>query len=233
MVSDDRPGDVSFYLKYSYFILIFFILFQIQDVNSQRKADIGFFAGTSYYMGDINPSTHFYSPSLAIGPVYRYNFHKRSSVRFSGIYHRLKADPADFDIYYPVPVAPFNASFVDLALNYEFNFIPYKTADRKNNQSFYTGFGIGYQMKITPDLANNITIPFAIGYKFNAGKKLSAGVELSSRKTFFDEKIDGVGNIGSTEDKFHLVGNNDWYTFAGIFITYKIFNFREDCPTYD
>lgn len=203
------------------------------NVFGQRKADIGLFAGTSYYMGDINPSKHFYSPSVAVGPIIRYNIHSRSSVRFSGIYHRLKADPADFDIYYVVPVEAFNASFMDLALNYEFNFFPYKTADRKKNQSLYTGFGIGVQLKLSPDIATNYTIPFAIGYKFNAGKKLSAGIEFSSRKTFYDGKIDGVLNIGSSEDKFHLVGNNDWYTFAGIFITYKLFNYREDCPTYD
>lgn len=223
--------NTLFSLKNLVILLVLILL--TGSINAQRKADIGFFAGTSYYMGDINPSTHFYSPSIAVGPIIRYNFHLRSSVRFSGIYHKLKADPADFTIAYPVPVSPFNASFIDLALNYEFNFIPYKTSDRKNNQSFYTGFGLGYQLKLSPDLQNSFTIPFAVGYKFNAGKKLSAGIEFASRKTFYDGKIDGVLNIGKVDDKFHLVGNNDWYTFAGIFITYKIFNFREDCPTYD
>lgn len=184
-------------------------------------------------MGDINPSRHFYAPSLAIGPILRYNFHYRTSIRLSGIYHKLKADPADFNIIYPVPVNPFNASFLDLAANYEFNFIPYKTATKKYNHSFYTGFGLGYQIKLSPDMNSSMTIPFAVGYKANFGKKLSGGIEFSSRKTFYDEKIDGISNIGTTDDKFHLVGNNDWYTFAGIFITYKIFNFREDCPTYD
>ncbi len=38
-------------------------------------------------------------------------------------------------------------------------------------------------------------------------------------------------NIG-TENQHYLVGNKDWYNFAGVFITYKIFN-RVECPTYE
>lgn len=205
------------------------------NAYSQRKADIGFFAGSSYYMGDINPSQHFYSPSLAIGPIIRYNFHFRSSLRLSGIYHKLRADDIDFT---DTDVS-FSGSFIDFAAAYEFNFLPYKTADRKENQSLYTGIGLGYHLALNHSSSSgleggsHLTIPFSIGYKFNLGKKLSAGIEFSSRKTFTDNKIDGIVNPGMDDPKFHLVGNNDWYTFAGAFFTYKIFSYREDCPTYD
>ena len=62
----------------------------------------------------------------------------------------------------------------------------------------------------------------------NLGKRLSGGLELSMRKTFTDE-IDGVENIG-LEGVKHPFGNNDWYMFTGIFLTYKIFEFRDPCP---
>jgi hypothetical protein len=29
------------------------------------------------------------------------------------------------------------------------------------------------------------------------------------------------------------VGNNDWYMFTGIFLTYKIFNVINECPAYE
>jgi len=152
-------------------------------------------------------------------------------MRISGIYHKLRANGSDFDNPIPdIQNASFTASFVDMAAVYEFNFTPYKTSNRKNNQSFYTSVGLGYQLALSG--GSQITIPFSMGYKFNVGKKLSAGLEISSRKTFFDKKIDGIMNY-EMEEKFHLVGNNDWYTFAGIFMSYKIFNYREDCPAYD
>ena len=98
------------------------------NVFSQRKADIGLFAGSSYYMGDINPGQHFYSPSLAIGPMIRYNFHYRSSLRLSGIYHKLSAADIDFtDAFQQMRDASFSGSFIDFAFAYEYNFLPYKT----------------------------------------------------------------------------------------------------------
>ncbi|MCF8389706.1 MAG: DUF6089 family protein [Bacteroidales bacterium] len=217
-------------LIFLFSILILFI-FNF-DAFSQRKADIGFFAGTAYYMGDLNPSKFFYAPSVAIGPIYRYNFDFRNSVRLSGIYHSLRANDLDFDNpLQQLRGENFTASFMDMTAVYEFNFIPYKTADRKKNQAVFTSVGIGYHLSFSGE--NHVSIPFSAGYKFNLGKKLSAGLELTSRKTFTDNKIDGFMNPEIQEPKFHLVGNNDWYTFAGIFVTYKIFNYRDDCPTYD
>lgn len=238
--SDDRLVS-DFHQSVPGFLLTFLILLIFSSNSfSQRKSDIGFFAGTSYYMGDINPSKHFYAPSIAIGPIYRYNFHYRSSVRLSGIYHKLRANDMDFtDPFQLARGASFSGSFVDMTAAYEFNFLPYKTANTKKNQSLYTGVGVGYHLTLSQASNSGLgggghfTLPFSIGYKFNVSKKLSAGVEFSSRKTFSDIKLDGCVNPDMTDGDFHLVGNNDWYTFAGAFFTYKIFNYREDCPTYD
>jgi hypothetical protein len=30
-----------------------------------------------------------------------------------------------------------------------------------------------------------------------------------------------------------LLNNNDWYSFIGVFITYKFFKFAADCPAYN
>jgi hypothetical protein len=215
-------------------IILVFIFLIPSSLFSQRKADIGFFAGTSYYMGDINPGRFLYSPGIAIGPIYRYNLNLRNSIRMSGIYHILQAKDRDFtDPFQILRNASFRASFADVAAIFEFNFLPYKTTHRKFNHSVYLSGGMGYHFVVSSNVAskNHFTIPFGIGYKLNVSKKMAAGAELSVRKTFTD-KIDGVTNFPSGQNK-DLFGNNDWYTFAGIFITYKIFNFREDCPAYN
>ena len=179
---------------------------------------------------------HFKDPSIAIGPVFRYNFHARSGVRLSGIYHNLKSSDPNFN---NGSGASFTADFIDFSATYEFNFAPYKTAYRRTKYSLYTAAGFGYNLLISADpsapepMSSHFTIPFSLGFKFNAGKRLSAGLEWSPRKTFKDNALDGISNIGEANSDFHLLGNNDWFTFAGIFITYKIFNYREDCPAYD
>jgi hypothetical protein len=212
-------------------ILTLLLLFPVL-MYSQRKGDIGIFAGTTYYMGDLNPGKHFYLPAYAIGPMYRFNFDPRNSIRLSAIYDQLKGSTFNYgDPYVESLNKNFDATFIDIEANYEINFIPYKTADKKMNRSLYLSAGLGYHLALSGAAQNQFTVPFGIGYKVNLAKKLSAGVELSVKKTFTDKGIDGFRNFGS--EKNNLFGNNDWYTFAGIFISYKIFNYREECHAYD
>jgi hypothetical protein len=180
---------------------------------------------------------HFQSPSFAIGPIVRYNFHMRSAIRVNAIYHTLRGSDPE---YFNGRGAEFTGQFIDFAASYEFNFTPYKSSNtRKYTYSLYTAAGLGYNYFLggTPagndPMSGHFTIPFSVGFKFNVGRRLSAGLEWSPRKVFTDSGIDGVKNIGEEESNLHLFGNNDWYTFAGVFITYKIFDYREDCPTYD
>jgi hypothetical protein len=155
-------------------------------------------------------------------------------LRLTGIYHKLSADATDFENAELIATqASFSGTYMDVAAMYEFNFIPYKTANSKMPYSFYMTGGLGYHFILSSsvDSKSHFTIPFGVGFKFNAGKKLSAGIEWTARKTFYDN-IDGIENR-MPDDKNPLFGNKDWINFAGVFITYKIFNFREDCPTYD
>jgi hypothetical protein len=234
-VTDNRSAVNKYYSYHLIFLLILILSLSLtNDIFSQRKADIGIFAGTSWYQGDINPSLPFYSADFAAGLIYRYNFHARTSVRVSGIWHNLSANDLDFmnDIQ-QARAASFNSEFIDMAVSWEFNFLPYRTAFRKTKHSPYVSAGIGYNLVLSSDAGSNshLTIPFGLGYKFNVTNRMSAGLECTFRKTFTDN-IDGLENY-SLNDDYLLLGNKDWYTFAGIFITYKIFKFREDCPVYD
>ena len=127
--------------------------------------------------------------------------------------------------------AEFQSSFVDLGLDFEFNWWPYKTAYRKTKFSPYVTAGLGYGLNLSSEGKSHLYLPFGGGVKANLWQKLSGGVEVSVRKVFSD-KIDGVYNPDD-EGVQSTLGNSDWYMFTGIFLTYKIFNYNDDCPTYN
>jgi hypothetical protein len=170
-------------------------------------------------------------PSFAVGPIYRYNFNARNSLRAHAIYHGLRGTNPEYEAYIlPFEDTEFDTKFVNLGLDFEFNWKPYKTAHRKTKSSPYVFVGIGYSYGVDNILKSHLVLPFGIGYKVNVGRWLSAGVEASARKTFIDE-IDDATNPKVAG--FAPFGNRDWYFFTGVFVTYKIFKFWEDCPTYD
>ena len=202
-----------------------FLLLAAHPANAQRKADIGFMVAVPWYQGDLSPIVpRATTLPPAIGPIYRYNFNKRNSLRAHGVFYSLGYAGEVFD----GQPAEFQASFVDLGLDFEFNWWPYKTAWRRTKYSPYATMGLGYSLNYDGNSVSHLYLPFGGGFKANLGKKMSGGLEVSMRKSFSD-LIDGVSNIGSDGGNTP-VGNNDWYMFTGVFITYKIFNYREPCP---
>ncbi len=179
-------------------------------------------------MGDLSsmvPVPHLMPP--AIGPIARYNFNMRNALRAHAIFYTL----SDSEENFRGGLAEFQSSFVDLGLDFEFNWWPYKTGNPKTKYSPYVSAGLGYSLNYAGGSVSHLYLPFGGGLKANLGKRLSGGVEVNMRKTFTD-LIDGITNLGG-ETVQTPVGNNDWYMFTGVFLTYKIFNYREECPTYD
>ncbi|MBN2614008.1 MAG: hypothetical protein JXB00_20795 [Bacteroidales bacterium] len=209
---------------------------------SQRDANVGIFAGTAYYMGDINPNRHFYRPRPSLGLLYRYNFNNHYSLRANAYYAYLSGSDIDFASEYHAdrhtrPV-DFNTSVLDGTVQFEFNFLPYVPNNKKWEYTTYVSGGIGYSMILgsgvgtSYDAVRNpvphFTFPFGVGFKLNLTRTISAGAEWSFRKSFSD-RVDFLTNPSRQTSFTH---NNDWYSFAGIFITYKFFNFAVDCPAY-
>ena len=73
-------------------LFLLFLFTTPQYTQAQRKSDIGLIGGTSYYLGDLNFTRHFYLPSAAGGAIIRYNLNPRNSLRLSGIYGSIKGD---------------------------------------------------------------------------------------------------------------------------------------------
>ena len=189
---------------------------------------MGIFTGVPWYLGDLSttiPVPHLIPP--AIGPIYRYNFNMRNALRAHTFIYTLSDSKENFR----GELTDFQSSFVDLGLDFEFNWWPYKTANRKTRFSPYVSAGLGYSINYDGSSVSHLYLPFGGGVKVNLGKRLSGGAEVNMRKNFTD-LIDGVENLGGEKVQTPL-GNNDWYMFTGVFLTYKIFNYREECPTYE
>jgi hypothetical protein len=204
-------------------------------VCAQRNANFGLIGGVSYYMGDINPSRHFYNPSYALGAIYRVNINPRWAVRGNAYYTTLSGSDLDFpELLHPDrPYEPvtFSTTLLDANVQGEFNFLPFTPNLGKFNYTPYVSAGLGFSMILASDqgAVHHLTLPFGIGAKLNISKKISTGIEWSFRKAFTD-LIDGQENPTGVQSLIH---NNDWYSYLGVFITYKFFNYVTDCPAYE
>jgi opacity protein-like surface antigen len=222
-------------LKRFTFLFLLFLVFFPGMGSAQRNTNIGVFVGTAYYMGDINPNRHFYRPSLSLGGLVRHNFNSRYALRLSGYYTHLSGSDLDFpgrlNPDRPTIPAGFQTSVLDIALQVEFNFLPFTPNIGKWDYTPYISLGVaeGLIMGSSVDATNITSIPFGAGIKVNLTSRISAGAEWSFRKTFNDN-MDGVTNPSRTSSLLH---NNDWYSFLGVFITFKFFNFATECPAYN
>lgn len=203
---------------------------------SQKVTEIGILGGTSYYMGDLNPSTHFYSPSMAYGGFFKYNLNPRYVLKTGFNLFKLKGSgvlPKDnFSQSYD-----FHTTLIDYNVLFEINFLPYDPHSPKENFTPFVNGGIGYS-RITAtedDAVSHISLPFGLGCKLNISDEVDIGFEWNFHKTFND-LVDGQNmyNLGYEDSELkYSVHNNDWYSFFGLFITFKFINFGEKCPAYD
>jgi hypothetical protein len=212
-------------------IWLLLLIFLSLSLSGQRKADYGIFAGVSSYLGDINPNRLLYSPLPAGGIFYRYNFNPRQALRTNVFIGGLRANDLDFsNSFQKTRAASFSGIVGEWALQYEFNFRPYSTGGKRWNFTPYFAAGAGIVFINTFSLTYEPVIPFSFGVKVNVYKNLGLEAEYGFRKTFYDN-FDGLNDFVAPSD-FSRTHNNDWYTFTGIAVTWKIYNKLAGCPAY-
>jgi hypothetical protein len=202
-------------------------------LSGQRSSDYGVMAGVTSYLGDINPGRLLYSPSLAAGIFYRYNFHPRQALRANILYGGLKGNDLDFDNDFQIARgASFSGSVTEFAVQYEFNFFPYSTMGKLWNYSPYFSAGVGGAYVMSPMNSAFIpVIPFSIGFKINIHKNIGLEAEYGFRKTFYDN-FDDLKDLVAPSD-YAWTHNNDWYTFTGVAVTWKFYSKLAGCPAYN
>jgi hypothetical protein len=213
-------------------ILWLFILICLTlPLKGQRNADYGAIAGVSSYIGDINPNRLMYSPLPMVGIFYRYNLNPRQALRTSLFIGGLRADDHDFNnSFQQARGASFSGGVGEWAAQFEFNFFPYSTLGRRWNYTPYLAAGLGIAFINTSVYTYVPVIPFSLGFKINIYKNLGLEAEYGFRKTFYDN-FDGLNDFIDPSD-YSWLHNNDWYSFAGIALTWKIYNRLAGCPAY-
>lgn len=225
-------------------IIIFCIAFFISNLlpAQERNVDIGVYGGGAYYMGDVNHSKLFYSPSPAYGGQFRYNFDKRYSLRISTVVSQLKGNDLDFDNEFQQTRAhDFTSNITDVSAQVEFNFFPYMPEDKHDKASPFVAAGATLLVSPSSNASGmSFAIPLTVGFKFNIGGRFSAGVEWTYRRSFNDQ-LDQLQNYYKENPANHDIqdekqrsydNSNDWYSFAGVFIMYKLFRDVEQCHAY-
>ncbi|MCX6232193.1 MAG: DUF6089 family protein [Bacteroidetes bacterium] len=177
-----------------------------------QRSELGGFAGTSYYLGDLNPSNQFGSPNLAAGLIYRYNLNPHWAFRVNAIYGILEGDDADYS-------NPRNLSFrtnvFEFSTQIELNFFEYFTGSKAHRFTPYIFGGVGVfffnpqakdidgkwqdlqplgtegQGTISyptrkPYSLTQMAVPFGVGLKLSISKTICIGLEWGMRKTFTD-----------------------------------------------
>ncbi len=212
-------------------LLFFFAIFLFSlNINAQKnRSDIGFQVGMASYMGDLNTNTLFNSPSTALGVHYRYNLNPRYLFKFTGSYMGVSANNIGIPpTYYNSVPSNFSTNLIDLAAQFEINFLPFTFADRKVGFTPFISAGVGYYYTISGPGPSLPSLPFAMGVKWNFKKRWTIGAEWEHRK-LFNDKFDGVENLLPAGESRSLLINNDWYSYFAVFISYKFF-YQGSCP---
>lgn len=214
------------YLVFHFFLISFAIF-------GQKNSEIGIFAGASYYMGDVNPDRHFYASRPSFGAFYKYNVNEFLNMRMGFTYGLLHGNDLDFNNNLQLSRGhSFEAVFIDLGLQAEFNFLPFKVTRLKKAATPYVTTGIAYTFFLGEAATFNgyPTIPFGVGAKVGWSKRITTAIEWSFRKTFID-KIDGLESPGQSINR-SFIHNNDWLFLSVISIIYKFQEPKGDCPVY-
>ncbi len=223
-------------MKRIFYLCAGILIVSVIEVTGQTfhpQTDLGVFGGISYYLGDINPRRQFYDPSLSVGALLKHNFSEHHVLRANIFYGTIKGDDLDFkNDFQQMRGSNFSTSILSFQLGYEFNFLPYISNRWKTAHTPYIFAGIGGSLitSSSVDADNHFVIPFGIGYKYRITPQIGIGCEWSMNKSFSDT-LDGVTNPGP-DGSYSKSHNNDWYSFVGVYVTFRIFEKGFECPAY-
>lgn len=184
-----------------------------------QRSELGVFMGTSFYIGDLNPTTLFAMPSMAGGFVYRYNLTPRWGLKADFIFAEVVGSDAKSNKGYARNLS-FTSPITEISLEAELNFLKLYNVRGKNRITPYIFSGITC-FSFDPQATLNgtvyelqslgtegqglegqrerysltaLAIPFGIGVKCTIGRYIAIGAEWGMRYTFTDF-LDDVGGV--------------------------------------
>ncbi|PLW93701.1 MAG: hypothetical protein C0592_05280 [Marinilabiliales bacterium] len=268
-------------MKGIYLILVMLFLAAV-PVKAQQH-ELGFFAGGSYYIGDINPYYHFAQTQPALGLLYRYNINYRWAIRLHGMYGSITGSDATIK-YNESRNLSFKSPLMEIGTQVELTYYRFQIGSHKDyfTPYLFTGFsffkfkpmaelnGEWYNLQALgtegqgttaypdrkPYSLAGLSFPMGMGIKIGLGSSTVLGFEWGLRKTFTDylddvsttyanpnvlasQNTSAAAYLGdpSENQTYEKTGfqrgdsnTNDWYSFAGMTLTFKIKDKSDHCP---
>ena len=230
--------------------LVYFVLMIsfLSSSYAQKTFELGVFIGRSYYLGEVNPKTHWGNGvgSLNLGGIARYNLNKRYSLKATLIRTTLSAkdENMEFPFNNSQRLASFETKLTEIATSIEFNFLPYATGDKTHFFSPYLFVGLSYYgydpivkvegfspQPIDESKGRGLALPFGPGFKLSLGGKVTLSLEWGFRKTSTD-LLDGLENTVGDIFESGKDYDNDWFVVSGFMLTYKLTD-EGSCPAYN
>lgn len=206
-------------------LLMSFALQAQHPKRFERSKDFGIVFGTSYYLGDINPTKHFGGDRFYGGGLtFRNNFDKRWTLKSGISFHKIGAHDEDSDDPWQVNRnLHFVNELIEGTMQMELNFWDYQIGNKNDRFSPYLFAGIAYyNMKPQaefqgtlfelqplgtegqgtlgggkPYRLNGFALPFGAGAKFNIWSIIAISVEWGMRKTYTDFLDDVSGSYAN------------------------------------
>ena len=181
--------------------------------------EVGVTAGTSYYLGDLNPTTHFYEPQPAFGLFARYNASNHISFRLNVNHGEISGSDENtpYNVLDRPQVFNFTASITELSVQGEVNFLPFIAGDKDKRYSPYIFAGSGgfsFNSNTMDRKFRRLSFLVGMGFKFHLTDKFTGGIDWGVRNTTTDQ-LDSAPGVGNPKI-------DDWYSFAGLSLTIRI-----------
>lgn len=233
-------------MKKIFYFATFIFSFSLQSFG-QKTTEFGVLLGRSYYLGELNPKTHFgnESGSFTYGAAFRYNLNRRYSLKATFLKTNLQIKDANAELAFnQTRQAEFENNLTEFATTIEFNFLPFEMDNKDFFFSPYLFVGpsiyrskpsILIQKAEVPEADENastkIALAFGAGLKLSISRKLNLSFEWGFRKTS-DDNIDGLPNRILDFYEQGKSYDNDWYVVSAFMLTYKLSD-KGPCPAYN
>lgn len=237
-------------LRFKRTYLLVFLSFGLSKCYGQYH-EIGGFLGSSTYIGDVGNTAYLVPGSYAVGLVYKWNLTTRYSLRANIIQANLKnADYASSELGRFWRNYKVDNSIQEFSAGMEFNFLDFNLHTEQMNFSPYLFLGLSYfryqlqyhqnpggsvptGMRAIPELVDygttqEVAVPVIFGLKINPSPTVVMGFEVGARYALTDNLDGSDPDPSQSLNRFGNIGNNDWYVFSGLTISFTF----GDLPCY-
>lgn len=219
-------------------LLLFCIPIGAQLYSQDYKYEVGGTIGTSFYLGDANRTKAFHHSYAAGGVLYRYNLNLQWVLKTNILCGSVSGNTADSGNQFPGGQQTlFQRTLMDVGSQMEFNFFRFSNDYEYLGAKPYTPYlfiGAGITLATGRNTFFGVNLPFGFGFKYKFNNRMNMGAEASLRKLFrddFDAPEDASG--WSLDTPFGISGsplkNQDWYSFALIYITWDFGSRNDPC----